>query len=316
MKLKEKIKLSELALIIKGDIIQGDPESMVGGLNEIHKVGPGDLTFVDFHKYYETALNSAATFVLINKKMEAPEGKGVIFSDDPFRDYNKLVRHFNPEIHSSTQIADSAKIGEGTILKAGVVVGEEVTIGKNCLIHPNVVIYDNCHIADNVIIQANTVIGGDAFYFKKRAERELVYDKLLTCGRVMIEEGVEIGAGCTIDKGVSGDTIIGAGTKMDNSIHIGHGVEIGKNCLFAAQVGVAGKTIIGDNVILWGQVGVSKDLHIGDNAIIYAQSGVKDSIPGDMVYFGSPVQKAREKMKELAYLKRLPEIWKKVNEKE
>ena len=135
---------------------------------------------------------------------------------------------------------------------------------------------------------------------------------MTSCGRVLIEDAVEIGANCTIDRGVSGDTVIGAGTKMDNLIHIGHDTVVGKNCLFAAQVGIAGATTIEDNVILWGQVGVSKTLTIGKDAVVYAQSGVKDSIEGGKVYFGSPVEDAREKMKEFVWVKRIPVLWEKV----
>ena len=133
-----------------------------------------------------------------------------------------------------------------------------------------------------------------------------------SCGRVVIENAVEIGANCTIDRGVSAETIIGAGTKMDNLVHIGHDTVVGKNCLFAGQVGIAGATTIEDNVILWGQVGVSKTLTIGKDAVVYAQSGVKDSIPGGKVYFGSPVEDAREKMKEFVWIKRIPQLWEKV----
>jgi UDP-3-O-[3-hydroxymyristoyl] glucosamine N-acyltransferase len=167
-------------------------------------------------------------------------------------------------------------------------------------------------IGDDVVIQAGCVIGSDAFYYNKKTNRDIHYKKMLSCGRVVIENGVEIGAGCTIDRGVSSDTIIGAGTKIDNLVHIGHDTVVGKNCLFAAQVGIAGASTIEDNVILWGQVGVSKTLTIGEGAVIYAQSGVKDSIAGGKVYFGSPVEDAREKMKELVWIKRIPELWKKV----
>jgi UDP-3-O-[3-hydroxymyristoyl] glucosamine N-acyltransferase len=132
------------------------------------------------------------------------------------------------------------------------------------------------------------------------------------CGRVILENEVEVGAGCTIDRGVSGDTIIGAGTKMDNLVHIGHDTVVGKNCLFAAQVGIAGVTTVEDGVILWGQVGVSKTLTIGAGAEVYAQSGVPASISGQKKYFGSPVLEASVKMKELVWIKRIPELWKKV----
>jgi UDP-3-O-[3-hydroxymyristoyl] glucosamine N-acyltransferase len=131
---------------------------------------------------------------------------------------------------------------------------------------------------------------------------------MVSCGRVIIEDDVEIGALCTIDKGVSGDTTIGAGTKFDNHIHIGHDTVIGKNCLFAAQVGVAGVVKIEDDVILWGQVGVQKDLVIGKGAVVLGQSGIGKSLEGGVTYFGSPVREAREKMKEIAMMKRLPEI--------
>jgi UDP-3-O-[3-hydroxymyristoyl] glucosamine N-acyltransferase len=143
-------------------------------------------------------------------------------------------------------------------------------------------------------------------------DREVWYKKMPSCGRVVIEDAVEIGAGCTIDRGVSHDTIIGKGTKMDNMIHIGHDTVIGKNCLIAAQVGIAGVVTIEDGVTLWGQVGVSKTLTIGANAVIYAQSGVGKDTEGGKVYFGSPIEDAKEKMKELVWIKRIPEIWEKV----
>jgi UDP-3-O-[3-hydroxymyristoyl] glucosamine N-acyltransferase len=130
-----------------------------------------------------------------------------------------------------------------------------------------------------------------------------------SCGRVVIEDDVELGACCTIDRGVSHDTVIGKGTKFDNQVHIGHDCIIGKNCLFAAQVGVAGATTIEDEVVLWGQVGVSKTLTIGKGAVVYAQSGVPSSLEGGKVYFGSPVSEAKEKIKELVWIKRIPELW-------
>ena len=191
-------------------------------------------------------------------------------------------------------------------------IGNHVTVGENCIIHPNVTILDHCVIGNHVIIQAGTVIGSDAFYYNKKTNRDIHYKKMNSCGRVVIEDFVEIGANCTIDRGVSGDTVISAGTKIDNLVHIGHDTEIGKNCLLAGQVGIAGATKIEDEVILWGQVGVSKTLTIGKGAIVYAQSGVKDSIGGGKVYFGSPVEDAREKMKEFVWIKRIPQLWEKV----
>ena len=305
MKLKKPLTLSEIAKII--DVkLDGEPNFIITGLNEIHNVEKGDLTFVDHQKYYGKAINSVATAILIDKKLKSKANKTFIFSDNPFRDYNILTNYFSKFEKCDSLISKKAKIGKGTILQPGVFIGNNVEIGKNCLIHSNISIYDSTIIGNNVIIHANTVIGADAFYYKKCGER---YNKLISCGGVIIEDNVEIGANCTIDRGVSRDTIIGKGTKMDNLIQIGHDTIIGKNCLFASQVGVAGIVIIEDDVVLWGQVGVQKDLTIGKGALVLGQSGVAKSIKGNKVYLGSPVSEAKKKMKEIAYLKRIPDLF-------
>lgn len=300
MRLSSPISVSELVAWLPVRLIKGEADAILG-INEIHKVVDGDLSFVDHPKYYDRALQSAASVVLINSDAaHNPLGKTLLVSDDPFRDYNSLVRRFSSFVPMNAQIAASAEIGLGSIIQVGAVIGNNVKIGRDCVIFPNVVIYDGCELGDEVIIHANTVIGSDAFYFKRRPEG---YDKLLSCGRVIIEDRVEIGACCTIDRGVSGDTIIGRGTKMDNHVHIAHGTVLGENCLIAAQVGIAGKTNIGKNVVLWGQVGVSKDLSIGDNAVVLAQSGVSKSLEGGKTYFGSPAGEARQRMREMAWLR-------------
>lgn len=314
MKFNAPIPVTEIAAYI-GAELEGNDQQMATGINEIHKVTPGDISFVDFEKYYDKCLRSAATIIIINKKVDCPPGKTLLVLPDPFSAYVKIVKRFRPFEPATKPISDTAVIGMDTIIQPNVFIGNHVTIGENCLIHPNVTIYDHTVIGNNVIIHAGTVIGADAFYFKKRADREVMYDKMESCGRVIIEDDVEIGAGCTIDKGVSGDTIIGRGTKFDNMIHIGHGTIIGRNCLFAAQVGIGGKAHIEDNVILWGQVGVSKDLTIGKGAVVLAQSGVPGSLEGGKTYFGTPVDDARVKMKEVAWLKRIPEIWEKLKNK-
>jgi UDP-3-O-[3-hydroxymyristoyl] glucosamine N-acyltransferase len=311
MKFNEPVPVRWLSTHIQARLV-GDTEQNATGINEIHKVTPGDISFVDYEKYYDRCLQSAATVIIINKEVSCPPGKTLLVVDDPFAAYVSLVKHFRPFEPATKMISDTAAIGEGTHLQPGVFVGNHVTIGRNCLIHPNVTIYDHTVIGENVIIHAGCVLGADAFYFKRRKDRDVQYDKLESCGRVIIEDDVEIGAGTTIDKGVSGDTIIGKGTKLDNHIHIGHGAVIGENCLFAAQVGIGGKTIIEDEVVLWGQVGVSKDLRIGKGAVVLAQSGVPASIAGGKTYFGSPVEDAKEKMKEIVWVRRIPDIWEKV----
>lgn len=314
MKFEQAVSVQWIAEYIGATII-GNTDRTATGINEIHKVTPGDISFVDNEKYFNNCLMSAATVILINKEVSCPDGKTLLLHPDPFSAYVQLVKYFRPFEPAHKMISGTAVIGESTHLQPGVFVGNHVRIGNNCLIHPNVTIYDHTIIGDNVIIHAGTVLGADAFYFKRRKEREVHYDKMESCGRVIIEDDVEIGAGCTIDKGVSGDTIIGRGTKMDNHIHIGHGAVIGKNCLFAGQVGIGGKAIIEDEVILWGQVGVSKDLTIGKGAVVYAQSGVSQSIEGGKIYFGSPVEDAKTKMRELNWVKRIPEIWEKLTVK-
>ncbi|TRW24417.1 UDP-3-O-(3-hydroxymyristoyl)glucosamine N-acyltransferase [Flavobacterium zepuense] len=304
MKFPNVYPLKEIAAIIASEYV-GDDNYPVYGMNEIHVVEPGDIVFVDHPKYYDKALQSAATVILINKKVDCPEGKALLISDDPFRDFNTLTRHFRPFQQSNVSIAPTAKIGEGTVIQPNTFVGNNVTIGKNCLIHSNVAIYDNTIIGDNVIIHAGTVLGGDAFYYKKRAEG---FDQLLSGGRVVIQDNVGIGALCTIDKGVTGDTTIGEGTKIDNQVHIGHDTVIGKKCLIASQTGIAGCVIVEDEVTMWGQVGVTSAITIGYKAVIQAQAGVSKSLEGGKAYFGSPAEEAREKLKQMANVKRIPEI--------
>ncbi len=298
----EKTSAKELARLIGAELI-GDDSKLISGLNEIHRVQEGDLVFVDHPKYFKNALSSAATAVVINQQVECPEGKVLLLHPEPFTAYNKLVRHFRPLELSNVNISLSAKIGKTSVIMPGVFVGNHVSIGENCIIHPNVTIYDHTQIGNNVVIHANSVIGSDAFYFKRRLDK---LEKLESCGNVIIEDDVEIGASCTMDRGASASTRIGKGTKIDNLVHIGHDTSIGKNCTIAAQVGVAGVVSIGDNVILWGQAGVANDVSIPDNVEIYAQSGVGKDLESGKVYFGSPAAEAREKFKELAYLKKLP----------
>lgn len=304
MKFPRIHSLKEIANII-GCTYVGADDFPVHGMNEIHVVEPGDIVFVDHPKYYDKALQSAATIVLINKEVACPEGKALLISDDPFRDFNVLTKHFRPFVATNVSISASAQIGEGTVIQPNCFIGNNVTIGKNCLLHANVIVYDNTIIGDNVIIHSGTVLGADAFYYKKRPEG---FDQLLSGGRVIIEDNVGIGALCTIDKGVTGDTTIGAGTKIDNQVHVGHDTVIGKKCLIASQTGIAGCVVIEDEVTLWGQVGTTSGITIGAKAVVLGQTGVTKSIEGGKSYFGTPVEESREKLKQLANVKRIPDL--------
>jgi len=294
--------LQTIAEII-GCTFVGSADFPVYGMNEIHVVQQGEIVFVDHPKYYDKALNSNATIILINKDVECPEGKALLISDDPFRDFNKLSTYFNPFKPATQLRANDAQIGEGTIIQPGAFIGNNVVIGTNCVIHPNVVIYDGTVIGNNVVIHAGTILGADAFYYKKRPEG---FDPLVSCGRVVIEDNVGIGAACTIDRGVTGDTTIKEGTKIDNQVHIGHDTVIGVRCLIAAQTGIAGCVVIEDEVTLWGQVGTTSGITIGFKAVVLAQSGVSKSLEGGKVYFGSPAEESREKLKQMANTKRIP----------
>ena len=304
MKLNKEHTVKEIANIIECKFI-GDESHVVKGINEIHVVENGDLVFVDHPKYYDKALQSAATTILIDKEVECPKGKALIISDKPFDDFNKLTRHFSPFKKQYENIGDNCKIDASAILFPNVFVGHGTKIGKNVKIYSGAVIGSNCIIEDNVIIGPNTVIGHYAFYYKKKEDG---YDRLNSCGAVHLKKNVELGALCTIDAGVSGMTIIGEGTKIDNQVHIGHDTVVGKDCLMAANVGLAGCVKIEDNVTIWGQVGCASDIVIGEGAVILAQSGIAKSLAGGKTYFGSPAGDVRSKFRELAAVRKLPEI--------
>ncbi|MDV7188346.1 UDP-3-O-(3-hydroxymyristoyl)glucosamine N-acyltransferase [Lutibacter sp. TH_r2] len=301
MKLPRIYSLEEISKIVNADFI-GPASFPVEGFNEIHVVEKGDIVFVDHPKYYTKALESKATIVLINKKVKCPQGKALLISKDPFTAFNVLTRYFKPFQESSSTIAETAKIGGNSVIQPNCFIGNNVEIGDNCLIHANVTIYDGCKIGNNVTIHSGSILGADAFYYKKRIEG---YDKLLSSGSVLIEDNVDIGALCTIDKGVSSNTTIGQGTKIDNQVHVGHDTTIGEMCLIASQTGIAGCVIIEDGVTLWGQVGTNSGITIGKGATILGQTGVTKSVKGGKTYFGTPVEESRKKLKEMAEIKQL-----------
>ena len=304
MKFPQVHNLKQIASIIDCKFV-GPEDFPVYGMNEIHVVSEGDIVFVDHPKYYDKALLSAATIVLINKEVDCPEGKALLISDDPFRDFNKLTNHFRPFEKSNSLISPSARIGKNTVIQPGAFIGNHVVIGDDCHIHANVMIYDHAIIGNNVTIHAGTVLGADAFYYKNRPEG---FDKLLSGGRVVIEDEVDLGALCTIDKGVTGDTTIKKGTKIDNQVHVGHDTVIGEKCLIASQTGIAGCVVIENEVTIWGQVGITSGITIGEKSVISAQSGVSKSLEGHKSYFGTPADDFRKKYKEIASIRLIPKI--------
>jgi UDP-3-O-[3-hydroxymyristoyl] glucosamine N-acyltransferase len=304
MKFSSPQKLKDIASMI-GAEIAGDEKILVGGINEINVVEEGDIVFVDHPKYYSRALESKATVVIINKKVEVPAGKAILVCADPFSAFNRITSQFSSRSFSQKPISDSAIIGKNTRIMPNCFIGDNVRIGDNCTIHPNVTIYDNCIIGNNVILHSGVVIGADAFYYKKRPTG---HDKLFSCGKVVIEDNVEIGALSSIDRGVTGETVIGRGTKIDNHVQVGHDTKVGKNCLFASQVGISGACVIEDEVILWGQVGVPSKIRIGKGAVLLGQSAPAKDVEGGKTYLGSPAEEAMKKFRELAAMRKLPEI--------
>jgi UDP-3-O-[3-hydroxymyristoyl] glucosamine N-acyltransferase len=305
MKLDRPHTVQEIAALLEASFV-GSPDHLITGINEIHMVEPGDLVFVDHPKYYDKALKSAATTILIDQEVDCPEGKALIISKQPFDDFNRINKHFKPTTWQLNHpIGQGCEIDESARIYPNVFVGNNVKIGKNVVLYPGVFISDGCEIGDNVIVGPNTVIGHYAFYYKKKADG---YDRMYAVGTVRLQKGVEIGALCTIDAGVTGVTNIGEGTKIDNQVHIGHDTSIGAHCLIAANVGVAGCVRIQDRVTLWGQVGIASDVTIGEGAIILAQSGVSKNLAGGTTYFGSPCSEVREKFREMAALRKLPSL--------
>lgn len=310
MKLAKPLTVRQIAELIGANVV-GNPDIIITGINVIHKAERGDITFADHPRYIERAAHSPASAVIVTSMPSSPNGKAYLITKDPFAAYNELVRRLaQPNLPQDCWVSPKARIGAGTRLSPGVYIGEEAIIGENCIIYPNVYIAPRTVVGNGVIIGPNTAIGFDAFYYRRNKDGR--YEKLLSCGRVVIEDEVEIGAGCTIDRGVSGDTIIGAGTKIDNQVHIGHGTVIGKNCMIAAQVGISGKVVIGDNTTIWGKVGIAPRVRIGSNVTIMAMTGVDKDLPDGGVYGGRPVRPISQEWKEKALLSLLVKHWDKL----
>ncbi|MBU4538567.1 MAG: UDP-3-O-(3-hydroxymyristoyl)glucosamine N-acyltransferase [Weeksellaceae bacterium] len=292
--------LKTIAEIIGARIV-GDENFPVLGTNEIHRVKNGEIVFVNHPKYYDKALNSEASIVLIDKEVACPEGKALLVSEDPFRDFNKINTHFT-RIYNFTEQLHDFEVGEGTKIHPSAVIGNDVKIGNNCIIFPNVVIGDRTVIGDNVIIQSGTVLGGDAFYYRKLNGN---FDRLISVGNVIIENNVEIGNNCTIDRGVTDSTIIGEGSVLDNLIQIGHDTVIGKKVLIASHAAIAGCCIIEDEVTVWGQVGIASGNRVGKGAVLLGKTGVNKDLEGGKTYFGQLAEEFRDYLRKEVKLKNL-----------
>lgn len=279
MTFKSPQTLKTIAELIGAKYV-GDENFQIFGTNEIHRVKKGEIVFVNHPKYYDKALHSEATIILIDKEVACPEGKALLVSDDPFRDFNKINDHFTG-IQTFETTGNNLSVGENCKIHPSVIIGNDVKIGDNCMIFPNVVIGDRTVIGNNCIIQAGTVLGGDAFYYNKNAEG---YRKMLSVGNVILEDEVEIGVNCCIDRGVTDSTIIKKGSKLDNLIQIGHDTVLGERTLVASGAMIAGCCIIEDDVQVWGQVGMASGKRVGKGAVLLGKTGVNRDLEGGKTY--------------------------------
>jgi UDP-3-O-[3-hydroxymyristoyl] glucosamine N-acyltransferase len=295
------------------------PEEEVTYIATIQDARNGAVSFIANTSYEKFLPTTKASAVIVSEKLELPSiAEGVRFPalirvKDPYASFAQTLKIFNPRknlqesgIHPSSVISASARIHQTTVVMAHTLIGDDVTIGEHCVIHPNVTIYDGTVIGDRVVIGAGTVIGFDGFGYAPMADG--TFSKVPQIGNVIIEDNVEIGANCTIDRATISHTIIRSGVKLDNLIHIAHNVEIGENTVIAAQTGISGSAKIGKHNMIAGQVGMIGHIETADNVVIIAQSGVSKSITKSGTYFGSPAKEHRMALKMEGALRTLPEL--------
>lgn len=330
------MRLSELCGLLHGELV-GDGDIEIKNVARIENATANDLTFVANPKYLKYLDSTKASAVLVSRSVENVKISHIKV-DDPYLAFKKSLKIIYPpkqppfkSIHSLASIDDSAIIAEdvkigpfvyigpkveinsGTVIYPGTVVEAEVKIGKNCILCNNVSIYHQCEIGDNVIVHSGVVIGSDGFGF---AHTDDIYEKIPQIGKVIIEDDVELGANCTIDRATVGETRIKKGCKLDNLVQVAHNVVIGENTVIAAQSGIAGSTKIGKHVTIAGQVGIVGHIEIGDDAILAAQSGISKNVPKGEVVFGSPAIPLKKQKKIEAVQRHLPEMNKKLHQLE
>ncbi|NUQ20602.1 MAG: UDP-3-O-(3-hydroxymyristoyl)glucosamine N-acyltransferase [Gemmatimonadaceae bacterium] len=317
-----------VASAVWGRVI-GDADAVVAAVAPLDRAGPRDLSFLASARYASLLANARAGVVLVAPDLAETEGaqvKARVVVEKPHEALLTLIpRLYQPPtrapgidptarlgrgvtlgdgvtVGAHAVIEDAAAIGDGSWIESHVVVGSGVTIGRDCRLHPHVALYPGARLGDRVQIHSGARIASDGFGY---VFREGAHQKIPHVGRTIIESDVEIGANTTIDRGSIDDTVIGAGTKIDNLVHIGHNVRIGKLCLIMAQVGIAGSTHVGDGVILAGQVGLSGHIEIGKGARLAAQAGVFGDVPAGETWSGYPARPHRESLRSHAALFKL-----------
>ncbi|MDZ7330436.1 MAG: UDP-3-O-(3-hydroxymyristoyl)glucosamine N-acyltransferase [candidate division KSB1 bacterium] len=331
-----ELSLAEIASLVQGEL-EGDGSIIIRGVAKIETASPGEITFLSNPKYAKYVETTQAAAILVSHDFPATD-RPVIRTKNPYFAFLKVLQVFHPPLVTvaegvhPTAIVDATaqlgknvrigprvvidrdcKIGDEVVIHPGVVLGPEVEIGHHTLIYANVTVRERVKIGSNVIIHSGTVIGSDGFGFAREGQQ---YFKIPQVGTVIIEDDVEIGANCAIDRATLGATVIHRGAKLDNLIQVAHNVEIGENTVIAAQTGISGSTKIGKNVMIGGQVGFVGHIEIGDNTVIGAQSGVSKSLPQNSTYFGYPARPMMQAKREEAALRRLPDLLKRVSELE
>ncbi|HEY2588158.1 MAG TPA: UDP-3-O-(3-hydroxymyristoyl)glucosamine N-acyltransferase [Tepidisphaeraceae bacterium] len=312
------VTLKELAAAIGAELVC-DPSVPITGVNTLEDAEPGQVTFLANPKYLKQVEGTRASAVIVAPSVNVNH-VAILKAKDPYYAFAQAVlrihgtrKHCFTGIHPRASVDPSATVGEGTIIYPGVYVGARVRIGRDCVLHPNVVIYEDCVVGDRVIIHANTAIGPDGFGY---ATHEGVHHKIPQIGNVVIEDDVEIGTNCSIDRAALGSTVIGKGSKLNDLIAIGHNTRMGTHCLIVSQVGIAGSSTIGHHVTLAGQVGVAGHIEVGDHVTVGAQAGVTNSVPEQSVLLGSPAMPIRQARRVAAVFVQLPELQERVKKLE
>ncbi|MHC4153537.1 MAG: UDP-3-O-(3-hydroxymyristoyl)glucosamine N-acyltransferase [Planctomycetota bacterium] len=320
--------LGELAEYVGGRVC-GDSNVLISSASTLGRADRGDISFLANTKYEKQLRTTKASAVIVGR--ETPGATvPLLIAEDPYYAFMQIMvllhghrKHkkvgisarasisdsakvgMDCHIHDFATVSDSARIGDGCILYPGVHIGQRVQVGNDCIFYPNAAIYDGCQIGNRVIINANTAVGEDGFGY---ASHKGVHHKIPQTGIVVIEDDVEIGTCCAIERGTLGDTVIGQGSKLGDLVAIGHGTKIGAHCLLVAQVGVAGSTTLGHHCVIGGQVGIVGHINLGNNVTVAAQAGVINNIPDGMVVLGAPAIEANQGKRAYSMIQYLPEM--------